>query len=154
MSISSTLANLDAYLLVSLRLTVPYSHGCLSLYVSRISLAAKKLSNGPRKHKFGRDYHPERQSKPIPSRVPLLQWRYIRMDRSPGANDGRRNAAADNIKQSVTATSSRAACRRASTAYGDQKQIDEHFFRGIRGVLWCFWLSFYMSLVRWHHHCY
>ena len=73
------------------------------------------------------------------------------MDRSPGANGGRRNAAPDNIKQSVTATSSRAtACRRASTTYGDQKQIDEHFFRGIRGVLRCFWFSSYMSLVRWH----
>ena len=125
-------------------------------FIVRISYlpCSKKLSNGPRKHKFGRDYHPEHQSKPIPSRLPLVQRRYIRMDRSPGANDGRRNAAPDNIKHSVTATSSRAACRRASTAYGDQKQKDEHFFRGIRGVLWCFWLSFYTSLVRWHHHCY
>jgi len=78
MSISSTLANLDAHLSVALRLTVTYSPGCLSWYVSRISLAAKNCLTAHASTNLGATIIQNINSKPIPSRVPLVQWWYIR----------------------------------------------------------------------------
>jgi len=139
MSISSTLANLDAHLSVSLHLTVPYSPGCLSLYVSRISLAAKNcltahastnsgatIIQNISRSRFHRAFHlfsggtfgwTEVQAQMM---VVETQLQIILHNVRFKCNCDVKSCG---LLTSISTT---------STAYGDQKnKIDEHFFRGI-----------------------